>query len=156
MGCNAFVDLDEIRLEDSTPVACDPVAQAGCADRFACVFSFTGVLTPVCSAEIGSQGVGEACDSTDLACAPGLQCVNWPAELGLGRICSTICVMDSNEGCASGETCINHFGDQLETYGFCVASCDPSGADCGADMTCQQDPYFTGNGEPGHVCIAPP
>ena len=119
-SCNAFTDLEQIVLADTGGVdgPCDPVNQLGCKDELACVLRATDGLTPVCS-DAGTTAVGAPC-SDALECEAGSQCIAWPPEYSVGRVCSQVCEVQTGQGCAAAEQCVNPIGEFLDVYGFCI------------------------------------
>jgi hypothetical protein len=79
-------------------VACDPVAQTGCAPGQTCQLvgglMFSG-FTAACTARVGTTAEGGKCVPTVPTCEPGLACVN--------RVCRRFCALDGPP-CPSG-TC---------------------------------------------------
>ena len=91
--------------------------------------------------EIGDSVLGEEC-SQGSECGEGLFCVAWDNPDPRARICSKLCLRETNEGCESDEICTNPFEDELEGLGFCSPRCSPYQGSCGGGERCVADPAF--------------
>lgn len=121
------------------PVACDPIAQTGCAGTERCAW-IDSAAEARCVPD-GVVALGGACttpaDGAD-DCVRGAHCV--------GGTCATICAFGGSSGCASTEVCVAYDGlferDGERLGGACVTSCDPvsqlrpDGTSCGAGQGC--------------------
>jgi hypothetical protein len=166
-GCSFFYDLDSVEfgdgdagvdmsettdMDDATdmpePPACDPLDASTCGpDEYCAVELASGEVS--CAPRVeGTAAEGETCES-DESCAGDLRCVDWVLPDPRGKVCSTICELETNIGCGLGEFCSRTDGAFPEDVGFCTPQCDVLDVrTCGAEFRCVPDPYFEGSGFP--------
>jgi hypothetical protein len=132
---------------------CNPLADLGCADGEACLWSYyawEGIVHGECVPSNAGKQKGEACDFLSAPCVPSLVCINVG---GLGPRCYGDCMVEDGFGCTLHEQCLSLGLSSDPKHGVCVcadASCAMPGPDVvpGPDESSQPDDDATVQPQP--------
>jgi uncharacterized protein (TIGR03382 family) len=120
-----FCDQPAQGQAGSCQATCNPFADKGCDDWYACKWhyvSWTDGVYGVCVDTNGGGEEGYVCHPTDDPCLPNLYCANVG---GSGQRCYRDCNATTNFGCKTYEACLKLGINSDPHHGVCVCN-DPS------------------------------